>query len=134
MVVASRACSAARKLLAPCRVRRGWSTPSSVHHSYRCLRERSRSITGYAGAGPGLGATAGRSARRFLGRDRPRDGPADGSRPTNLVLTGGPAVERGLMSHCLATTKVAERLGLPPEVRDPLGQVFRARTLRAYLT
>src|SRR5215475_10209116 len=43
---------------------------------------------------------------------------------TSLVLTGGRAVERGLMSHCLATTQMATRLGLPPEVCDPLRQVF----------
>jgi len=42
----------------------------------------------------------------------------------NLVLTGGRAVERGLMSHCLTTTQMAGRLGLAAEVRDPLGQVF----------
>jgi len=42
----------------------------------------------------------------------------------SLVVTGGRAVERGLMSHCLATTQMAGRLGLPPEVCDPLGQVF----------
>ena len=41
-----------------------------------------------------------------------------------LVLTGGRAVEQGLMSHCLATTKMAGRLGLPAEVCEPLGQVF----------
>ena len=43
---------------------------------------------------------------------------------TNLVLTGGRAVERGLMLHCLTTTQVAARLGLAAEVRDPLRQVF----------
>jgi HD-GYP domain-containing protein (c-di-GMP phosphodiesterase class II) len=42
----------------------------------------------------------------------------------SLVLTGGRAVERGLMSHCLATTQMAGRLGLPAEVCDPLRQVF----------
>ncbi|HEY5990533.1 MAG TPA: HD domain-containing phosphohydrolase [Streptosporangiaceae bacterium] len=42
----------------------------------------------------------------------------------NLVLTGGRAVERGLMSHCLTTTQMAIRLGLPAEVCDPLRQVF----------
>jgi HD-GYP domain-containing protein (c-di-GMP phosphodiesterase class II) len=42
----------------------------------------------------------------------------------NLVLTGGRAVEQGLMSHCLATTQMAGRLGLPSEVCDPLRQVF----------
>jgi HD-GYP domain-containing protein (c-di-GMP phosphodiesterase class II) len=43
---------------------------------------------------------------------------------TNLVLTGGRAIERGLMSHCLSTTQLARRLGLPAEVCDPLRQVF----------
>jgi len=43
---------------------------------------------------------------------------------TNLVLTGGRAIERGLMSHCLSTTQLAERLGLTAEVCDPLRQVF----------
>jgi HD-GYP domain-containing protein (c-di-GMP phosphodiesterase class II) len=42
----------------------------------------------------------------------------------NLVLTGGRAVERGLMAHCLTTTSMAEQLGLPQEVREPLRQVF----------
>jgi HD-GYP domain-containing protein (c-di-GMP phosphodiesterase class II) len=43
---------------------------------------------------------------------------------TNLVLTGGRAIERGLMSHCLSTTQLAGRLGLTAEVCEPLGQVF----------
>jgi len=43
---------------------------------------------------------------------------------TNIVLTGGRAVERGLMSHCLTTTQIAGRLGLAAEVCDPLRQVF----------
>jgi len=42
----------------------------------------------------------------------------------SLVVTGGRAVERGLMSHCLTTTQMAERLGLPLEVCEPLRQVF----------
>jgi HD-GYP domain-containing protein (c-di-GMP phosphodiesterase class II) len=42
----------------------------------------------------------------------------------NLVLTGGRAIERGLMSHCLSTTQLATRLGLAAEVCDPLQQVF----------
>ena len=41
----------------------------------------------------------------------------------NLVLTGGRAIERGLMSHCLSTTQFG-RLGLTAEVCDPLRQVF----------
>jgi HD-GYP domain-containing protein (c-di-GMP phosphodiesterase class II) len=43
---------------------------------------------------------------------------------TSLVLTGGRAIERGLMSHCLCTTQLATRLGLTAEVCDPLRQVF----------
>jgi HD-GYP domain-containing protein (c-di-GMP phosphodiesterase class II) len=43
---------------------------------------------------------------------------------TNLVLTGGRAVEQGLMLHCLTTTQLAGRLGLTAEVCDPLRQVF----------
>ena len=43
---------------------------------------------------------------------------------TNLVVTGGRAVERGLMSHCLTTVSMAERLGLGATVCDPLRQVF----------
>ena len=42
----------------------------------------------------------------------------------NLVLTGGRAIERGLMSHCVSTTQLAARLGLTAEVCDPLQQVF----------
>jgi hypothetical protein len=42
----------------------------------------------------------------------------------NLVLTGGRAVERGLMAHCLTTAQMAGRLGLASEVCDPLRQVF----------
>ena len=42
----------------------------------------------------------------------------------SLVLTGGRAVERGLMAHCLSTTQMARRLGLPDEVCLPLRQVF----------
>jgi len=41
-----------------------------------------------------------------------------------LVVTGGKAIERGLMSHCLTTARMAERLGLGPEVCGPLQQVF----------
>ncbi len=43
---------------------------------------------------------------------------------TSLVLTGGRAIERGLMAHCLSTTQLATRLGLTAEVCDPLRQVF----------
>jgi hypothetical protein len=42
----------------------------------------------------------------------------------SLVLTGGRAVERGLMMHCLTTTQLAGRFGLTAEVCDPLRQVF----------
>jgi HD-GYP domain-containing protein (c-di-GMP phosphodiesterase class II) len=41
-----------------------------------------------------------------------------------LVATGGAGVEQGLLSHCLSTAKMAERLGLGAEVCDPLQQVF----------
>ena len=42
----------------------------------------------------------------------------------NLIVTGGRAVERGLMSHCLTTAQMAGRLGLSSDVCDPLQQVF----------
>jgi HD-GYP domain-containing protein (c-di-GMP phosphodiesterase class II) len=42
----------------------------------------------------------------------------------SLVLAGRRAVERGLMSHCLTTARMAERLGLDGDVCDPLQQVF----------
>jgi HD-GYP domain-containing protein (c-di-GMP phosphodiesterase class II) len=42
----------------------------------------------------------------------------------SLALTGGRAVERGLMAHCLTTAHMAGRLGLDAEVCDPLRQVF----------
>ncbi|HEX9122824.1 MAG TPA: HD domain-containing phosphohydrolase [Actinomycetota bacterium] len=41
-----------------------------------------------------------------------------------MVVTRGAAVERGLLSHCLTTAQMAERLGLGGEVCDPLQQVF----------
>jgi len=41
-----------------------------------------------------------------------------------LVATGGGAIERGMMSHCLTTGRMAERLGLGADVCDPLQQVF----------
>jgi HD-GYP domain-containing protein (c-di-GMP phosphodiesterase class II) len=43
---------------------------------------------------------------------------------TNLVATGGRAVQRGLMSHCLTTARLAERFELGSEVSGPLQQVF----------
>jgi HD-GYP domain-containing protein (c-di-GMP phosphodiesterase class II) len=42
----------------------------------------------------------------------------------SLVLTGGRAVERGLMAHCVTTAHIAGRLGLDAEVSAPLKQVF----------
>ena len=42
----------------------------------------------------------------------------------SLVLAGRQAVERGLMSHCLTTARMAERLGLDGDVCAPLQQVF----------
>lgn len=41
-----------------------------------------------------------------------------------LVATRGAAVSQGLLSHCLTTAKMAERLGLGAEVCNPLQQVF----------
>ena len=43
---------------------------------------------------------------------------------TTLVVTGGAAVEQGLLSHCLTTGRMAERLGLGGEVYKPLQHVF----------
>ena len=42
----------------------------------------------------------------------------------NLVKTGGKRIERGLMSHCLTTARMAERFGLDDRVCQPLQQVF----------
>jgi HD-GYP domain-containing protein (c-di-GMP phosphodiesterase class II) len=41
-----------------------------------------------------------------------------------LVATGGKGVEQVLLSHCLTTARMAERLGLGANVCDPLQQVF----------
>lgn len=41
-----------------------------------------------------------------------------------LMSTGGKAVQRGLMSHCLTTAQLAERLDLGAPVCGPLQQVF----------
>ena len=41
-----------------------------------------------------------------------------------LVLTRGAPVERALITHCLATARLAEKLGLGGEVCNPLQQVF----------
>lgn len=43
---------------------------------------------------------------------------------SKLAMTGGKAVQQGLMSHCLTTSRLAERLGLGDEVCRPLHQVF----------
>ena len=43
---------------------------------------------------------------------------------TTLMATAGAPVERGLMTHCLTTAHIAERLGLGPDVCKPLQQVF----------
>jgi len=42
----------------------------------------------------------------------------------NLVATGRKTMERGLLSHCLTTARMAERFGLGADVRDPLQQMF----------
>jgi HD-GYP domain-containing protein (c-di-GMP phosphodiesterase class II) len=42
----------------------------------------------------------------------------------SLVVAGRRAVERGLMSHCLTTARMAERFGLDGDVCGPLQQVF----------
>jgi HD-GYP domain-containing protein (c-di-GMP phosphodiesterase class II) len=42
----------------------------------------------------------------------------------NLVVTGGKAIEQGLQSHCLTTARMAERIGLGADVRNPLQHVF----------
>jgi len=41
-----------------------------------------------------------------------------------LIMTRGEPVERGIMSHCLSTARMAERFGLGDEVCDPLLQWF----------
>lgn len=42
----------------------------------------------------------------------------------SLMVTGGKGVERALLSHCLTTARMAERLGLGPNVCDALQQAF----------
>jgi HD-GYP domain-containing protein (c-di-GMP phosphodiesterase class II) len=42
----------------------------------------------------------------------------------SLMATGGKAVQRGLMSHCLTTARLAERFALGDDVCEPLHQVF----------
>jgi HD-GYP domain-containing protein (c-di-GMP phosphodiesterase class II) len=41
-----------------------------------------------------------------------------------LVATGGAAIARAFMSHCISTARMAERLGLGESVADELQQVF----------
>ena len=43
---------------------------------------------------------------------------------TTLVATRGRAVQRGLISHCISTARLAEQLGLGPDVCGPLKQMF----------
>lgn len=43
---------------------------------------------------------------------------------SSIVMTGGRAVQQGLMSHCLTTARLAERFELGDEVCRPLQQVF----------
>jgi HD-GYP domain-containing protein (c-di-GMP phosphodiesterase class II) len=43
---------------------------------------------------------------------------------TTLVATRAQGIEDGLLSHCLSTSTMAERLGLGPGVRDGLRQFF----------
>jgi hypothetical protein len=42
----------------------------------------------------------------------------------NLIATGGKAIERGMLAHCLTTARMAERIGLGTDVRDPLQHFF----------
>jgi len=42
----------------------------------------------------------------------------------NMVVAGSAAIERGLLSHCLTTGRMAERIGLGTDVRDPLQHFF----------
>src|SRR5262245_22037342 len=42
----------------------------------------------------------------------------------SLFATGGQAVRRGLISHCISTAHFSDQLGLGPEVREPLKQMF----------
>ena len=51
--------------------------------------------------------------------------PLDRLRAAANLVTAGPAtVERVIVSHCLVTATMADRLGLGPAVRDPLQQFF----------
>ncbi|MGH8825675.1 MAG: HD domain-containing phosphohydrolase [Jiangellaceae bacterium] len=42
----------------------------------------------------------------------------------NLVATGARSVQDSLRAHCQVTGRIAERLGLGPDVCDPLQQIF----------
>src|SRR5207247_5069705 len=42
----------------------------------------------------------------------------------SLIVSGGKAVERALLSHCLTTGQMAERLGLGADVHGALQQAF----------
>jgi HD-GYP domain-containing protein (c-di-GMP phosphodiesterase class II) len=41
-----------------------------------------------------------------------------------LVATGGKGIQNGLLSHCLTTSRMADLLGMGPQVCDPLQQFF----------
>jgi HD-GYP domain-containing protein (c-di-GMP phosphodiesterase class II) len=43
---------------------------------------------------------------------------------TTLIATRGQAVQRGLLSHCISTARLAEQFGLGPDVCGPLKQMF----------
>jgi HD-GYP domain-containing protein (c-di-GMP phosphodiesterase class II) len=43
---------------------------------------------------------------------------------TTLITTRGQAVQRGLISHCISTARLAEQFGLGPDVCEPLKQMF----------
>lgn len=43
---------------------------------------------------------------------------------STLVATRGKGIERGLLSHCLTTSTMADRLGMGPQVSGPLKQFF----------
>lgn len=59
---------------------------------------------------------------RHIGAGSP---PVDRARlAAKLFATGGKAVQRGLMSHCLTTAQLAERFDLGEDVCRPLKQVF----------
>jgi hypothetical protein len=45
---------------------------------------------------------------------------------TILVVTGGKGIRQGLASHCLTTSRMAEQLGLGPQVAEPLRRFLPA--------